>query len=58
MLHIKANENISLQNIQIYNISGQLVRNIETSGSETRVLLPTGTYIIKAGNVIEKVIVK
>ncbi|MDO4727316.1 MAG: T9SS type A sorting domain-containing protein [Porphyromonadaceae bacterium] len=58
MLHIKANENVSLQNLQIYNISGQLVRNIETSGSETRVLLPTGTYIIKAGNVIEKVIVK
>lgn len=58
MLHIKANENVSLRSLQIYNISGQLVRNIQTSGSETKVSLPAGTYIIKAGNAVEKAIIK
>lgn len=58
MLNIRTNDNVSLQNIQIYSISGQLIHNINTLSSEISISLPSGTYMIKVANTVEKTIVK
>ena len=44
--------------IQIYNLSGTLVRMFNASAGNTFVTLSSGTYVVRAGERIEKVMVK
>jgi len=44
--------------IQIYNLSGTLVRTFNASAGNTFVTLSSGIYVVRAGERIEKVMVK
>jgi hypothetical protein len=44
--------------IEIYSISGQLVKQQTFGIGKTSVILPNGIYIVKAGNTVEKIAVR
>ena len=57
-LNISLRDNKTDGSIQIYTISGQLVRNINNPTTTVSVALPAGTYIVKYGKTATKVVVR
>lgn len=57
-LNISLRDNKTDGSIQIYAISGQLVRNINNPTTTVSVALPAGTYIVKYGKTATKVVVR
>ena len=57
-LNISLRDNKIDSSVQIYTISGQLVRNISKPTTTVSVALPAGTYIVKCGKTATKVVVR
>ncbi len=51
-------QNDKIQNISIYNISGQIVYKHKLNPGVTSVTLPQGIYVLNGGGVVKKIIIK
>ena len=59
-IHIKLAELVEANTVNVYDLSGALVRSIPLSGGEAflPVYVPSGIYIVRIGDAAEKVVVK
>lgn len=51
-------QNDKIQNICVYNISGQIVYKHKLNPGVTSVTLPQGIYVLKGDGVVKKIIIK
>lgn len=57
ILHISTNRYTN-DTLVIYNISGQIVNTVNLSVGKAEIAIPNGIYIIRAGDVTEKIVVQ
>jgi hypothetical protein len=51
-------ETLTVENVNVYAVSGQIVRSMKSQIGQNSILLPTGIYMLKIGNGVTKICIQ